>query len=90
MALPNELGDGGSGFHGDAAVRVRAILNSVATAGADVAALQAAVVALATLANEVKADHNALLAKLDLDSGVGDTNYGATLTVAAANVVYTP
>lgn len=90
MALPNELGDGGSGFHGDAAVRVRAILNSVATAGADVAALQDAVVDLVALANELKADHNALLAKLDLDAGVTDTDYAGSLTVAAANVVYTP
>jgi len=42
--------------------------------------------ALKTLANEVKADHNALLAKLDADAGVNDTDYAATQTTAAADV----
>lgn len=34
--------------------------------------------ALCTLANEIKADHNGLVAKLDLDAGVTDATYGAT------------
>lgn len=42
---------------------------------------------LVTLANELKADHNALLAKLDADAGVTDTNYAATLATAAPNAV---
>jgi hypothetical protein len=42
--------------------------------------------ALATLATECKTDHNALLAKLDADAGVTDTNYVATNTVAASSV----
>ncbi|MDP9355859.1 MAG: hypothetical protein M3R02_11385 [Chloroflexota bacterium] len=61
--------------------------------------LQSIVTALATLTNELKADHNAtvtlvnelkgdvngLLAKLDLDAGVTDTNYAATHGVASAD-----
>lgn len=39
-----------------------------------------------TLVNELKADHNALLAKLDADAGVTDTNYAATVAVAAPDV----
>ncbi len=41
--------------------------------------------ALATLVNELKADHNALLTKLDADAGVTDTNYASLRTVAAAD-----
>jgi hypothetical protein len=48
--------------------------------------LQTKVTALATLATECKTDHNGLLAKLDADAGVTDTNYAATQTVAAASV----
>lgn len=73
MALPNQLGHGGTGFHGDDAVRLRTTLSS-----------------LRTLGNEIKADHNDVLAKLDLDSGVTDTNYAATRTVAAADVAALP
>ena len=40
---------------------------------------------LATLANELKADHNALLTKLDADAGVTDTNYASLRAVAAAD-----
>jgi hypothetical protein len=39
-----------------------------------------------TLVNELKADHNALLAKLDADAGVTDTNYAATVAVEAPDV----
>ena len=39
---------------------------------------------LKTLTDELKADHNALLAKLDADAGVTDINYAATLSIAAA------
>jgi uncharacterized protein YoaH (UPF0181 family) len=43
--------------------------------------------AIKNLANELKADHNALLAKLDADTGVTDTNYATLHTVSAADVV---
>lgn len=88
MAISKELGAGGAGFHGDQAKRVRAVLQSVETAGEDVEALKAAVEDLATLANELRTDHNALLAKLDADAGVTDTNYAATNGVSAPAVVY--
>lgn len=88
MPLSSELGAGGAGFHGDQAKRVRAILNSVETAGTDVDALKAATEDLATLANELRTTHNALLAKLDADAGVTDTNYAATNGVTAPAVVY--
>lgn len=39
---------------------------------------------LITLANELKTDHNAVLAKLDADTGVTDTNYASLHTTAAA------
>ncbi len=48
--------------------------------------LQSIVTALATLANELKADHNALLAKLDADAEVSDTNYAASHATSAADV----
>jgi hypothetical protein len=37
-----------------------------------------------TLLTEMKTDWAALLAKLDADAGVTDTNYAATLALAAA------
>lgn len=40
---------------------------------------------LTTLCNELKVDHNALLAKLDADAGVTDTNYASLHTTAAAD-----
>jgi hypothetical protein len=48
--------------------------------------LQSKVAALATLAHELKADHNGAMTKLDADAGVTDTNYSATRAVAAADV----
>ncbi len=48
--------------------------------------LQSIVTALATLTNELKADHNALLARLDADAGVTDTNYAASHATSAADV----
>jgi len=42
--------------------------------------------ALATLANEIKTDRNALLTKLDADVLVADTDYAAAHATAAANV----
>lgn len=39
-----------------------------------------------TLVNELKTKHNALLAKLDADAGVTDTNYAATQAVSSADV----
>lgn len=39
-----------------------------------------------TILNEAKTRHNALLAVLDADTGVTDTNYVATRTVAAASI----
>jgi hypothetical protein len=53
---------------------------------ATITELQAAVTSLVALANELKTDHNALLAKLDADDGVTDTNYAATHATAAASV----
>ena len=66
MTLPLDLGQGASGFHGDAAVRVRALLNStdaVVSGTDDLAAFA------------VK--YNAMLAQLDADTGVNDTDYVA-------------
>ncbi len=39
-----------------------------------------------TLVNELKTDYNLVLAKLDADAGVTDTNYAATRAVAAADL----
>ena len=55
----------------------------------DHATFKAAVDSLVTLANELKTDHNALLVKLDADTGVNDTNYG-TLHTTAANASVAP
>ena len=90
MALPNDLGQGASGFHGDVAVRVRQVLASVETAGADVAALQTAMGEVVTLVNELKSDYNATLAKLDADAGDtgGDSDYAATNAVTSPSVTY--
>lgn len=49
------------------------------------AQLRGEIAALKALVNETKAKHNALLAKLDLDAGVTDTNYAATQAVASAD-----
>ncbi len=49
------------------------------------AALRGEIAALKALVNETKAKHNALLAKLDADAGVTDTNYAATQAVASAD-----
>lgn len=38
---------------------------------------------LATLTAELRTDHNALLAKLDADAGVTDTNYAATVGISS-------
>lgn len=38
---------------------------------------------LAVLVNELKADHNGAMTKLDADAGVTDTNYSATRAIAA-------
>ena len=38
---------------------------------------------LGDLLDDLITQHNALLAKLDLDAGVTDTNYAATLSVKA-------
>lgn len=40
---------------------------------------------IAVLVNELKADHNGAMTKLDADAGVTDTNYSATRAVAAAD-----
>lgn len=53
--------------------------------GDNAGAVARSLTALATLANELKSDHNALLTKLDADGTVADTNYAATLAVAAAD-----
>lgn len=38
------------------------------------------------LVNELKSDFNLLLAKLDADAGVTDTNYASTRTVSSPDV----
>lgn len=48
--------------------------------------LQSKVTGLATLANELKADHNALLAKLDADAGVTDADYAALHSTSSNDV----
>jgi hypothetical protein len=45
--------------------------------------------AIGTLANELKADHNATLAKLDLDGGVTDTNFAALNSTTGTDVSLT-
>jgi len=70
--LPNDLGQGASGFHGDAAVRVRQLLQQIDTvvpAGADDLAAFAA-------------KYNAMLLKLDNDAGVTDADYVALHAVS--------
>lgn len=47
--------------------------------------IQAQIKALITLVNELKADHNGLVAKLDADSGITDTNYAALHGTSAAD-----
>lgn len=54
------------------------------TPGADFAALVTAYNAAVTLINELRTDHNALCAKLDLDAGVTDTTYNSLTGIAAA------
>jgi hypothetical protein len=83
VALPKELGAGGTGLHGDQAIRLRPILSGAS----DVVAV---IEDLVALVNETRDAHNALLAQLDADAGVTDTNYVATHTVAAPAVVYPP
>lgn len=39
-----------------------------------------------TLVNELKAKHNAVLAKLDLDAGVTDTTYASLQSVTSPDV----
>lgn len=48
-------------------------------------ALAGEIAALKKLVNEQKAKHNALLAKLDADTGVAGTDYAATQSVTAAD-----
>lgn len=38
---------------------------------------------LQTLTSEIKSDYNAMLAKLDADAGVTDTNYASTRAVSS-------
>lgn len=51
--------------------------------------LRTQMAAVRTAVNELKADHNATLAKLDADAGVTDTNYAATNAVSATDVAAT-
>lgn len=69
MALNKQLGFGRTGWHGQESVPHRSALN---TAG------------MATLLNELAADHNGALVKLDADGTVNDTDYAATLSVSTA------
>lgn len=58
-------------------------LNTIVTLANE---LKSNIATVRTMANELKVDHNALLAKLDLDAGVTDTNYAALHATAAADV----
>lgn len=40
---------------------------------------------ITTLVNELKTDYNAVLAKLDADAGVTDTNYVSTRNITSAS-----
>ena len=53
--------------------------------GATTAQLVAVINKLVTLVNELKADHNGLVTKLDADAGVTDTNYASLRSIAAAD-----
>jgi hypothetical protein len=53
--------------------------------GQEIDALIAVVAQLVTLANELKADVNGIVAKLDADAGVTDTNYAALRGISAAD-----
>lgn len=70
MTLDNSLGRGGTGWHGDAAVRTRTTLK-----------------AARTLANELRTDHNALMAKLDADATAPGSAFVADATIAASAIV---
>lgn len=75
MAIPEQLGFGKTGWHGDSSVSLRSSLNSSS---------------MKTLLNELKADHNAVLVKLDADTtNITDTNYVALLTVTSPDIVPT-
>lgn len=54
------------------------------TPGDDFELLVAKYNAAVALINEMRTNINALLAKLDADAGVTDTNYAATLAIASA------
>lgn len=56
--------------------------------GVSQAELVAALNTMQTALNALRADHNTLIAKLNADAGVTDTNYAAS-TAAAINVVTT-
>lgn len=51
--------------------------------GASTREIAAVINGLATVVNELKTDYNALLAKLDADSGVNDTDFEETLEIEA-------
>jgi len=74
MAIPEQLGFGRAGWHGDSSVSLRSSLNSPS---------------ISTLLNELKADHNAALALLDADVLVTDVNYVSTLAVTGPDITIT-
>lgn len=51
--------------------------------GGDVRALITVINQLVALVTEIKTDYNAVLAKLDADAGVTDTNYASTRAISA-------
>jgi hypothetical protein len=82
--IKKRLLDGGALLDPDASIPdLREILVDVYN---DLKELRDRLVEVRTLCNEVKADHNALLSKLDADTGVADTNYASLHSTTAADV----
>lgn len=79
----------------DVAADLAALRTPTAAAVADLGALRTPMVddiadlaAVITAVNALREDHNTLIAKLNLDAGVTDTNYAAsTASVVAATAV---
>lgn len=53
--------------------------------GGDVRQIITVINQLVALVNELKADHNGAMTKLDADAGVTDTNYNSTRAITAAD-----
>lgn len=74
MAIPEQLGFGKTGWHGDESVSLRSSLNSPS---------------IQALLNDLRTQLNAALVKLDADAGVTDTDYVALLGVTGPSIAVT-